>query len=59
MLGSNCFGLGEYEEAVSAYRAFLEAAGPDSAFLPTIRVLLAVCLESAGHAAEAKAARTV
>ena len=57
MLGSNCFGLGEYEEAVSAYRAFLEAAGPDSAFLPTIRVLLAVCLESAGHAAEAKAAR--
>ena len=57
MLGSNCFAIGEYEEAARAYRACLEATDPDSAFLPTIRVLLAVCLESAGHAAEARAVR--
>ncbi len=53
-LGSSCFALGEDEQAVSAYRACLEETDPDSAFLPIIRVWLAICLAGAGHKEEAR-----
>ena len=46
--------IGDDEQAVSAYRACLESTDPDSAFMPVVRVWLAVCLASAGHHAEAR-----
>ncbi len=54
VLGSCGFAVGEDEQAVSAYRACLEATDPDSAFVPIVRVWLAICLASAGHDAEAR-----
>ncbi len=53
-LGSFCFALGEDEQAVGAYRACLKATDPDSAFLPIVRVWLAICLAGAGHKEEAR-----
>ncbi len=54
VLGSCGFAVGEDEQAVSAYRACLEATDPESAFVPIVRVWLAICLASAGHGAEAR-----
>jgi adenylate cyclase len=54
VLGSCGFAVGEDEQAVSAYRTCLEATDPDSAFVPIVRVWLAICLANAGHGAEAR-----
>ncbi len=57
IIGASSFALGEHEEAVRAYRACVKATDPDSAFMPIVRVWLAICLASAGHDAEAKSLR--
>ncbi len=54
VLGSCGFAVGEDEQAVSAYRTCLEATDPDSAFVPIVRVWLAICLASTAHDAEAR-----
>jgi adenylate cyclase len=53
-LGSLSFALGDNEQAVSAYRACIKATDPDSAFMPIVRVWLAICLASTAHDAEAR-----
>jgi adenylate cyclase len=57
IIGGSCFALGEHVEAVGAYRACIKATDPDSAFMPIVRVWLAICLASAGHDVEAKSLR--
>ena len=56
-MAGSCFALGEHVEAVGAYRACVKATDPDSAFMPIVRVWLAICLASAGHDVEAKSLR--
>ena len=56
VLGSCSFAIGEYEQAANAYQACLAASDPDSAFMPIVRVWLAICLSSAGHNNAAKSA---
>jgi len=54
VLGSCSFATGAYEQAANAYQACVSATDPDSAFMPIVRVWLAISLASAGHNAEAK-----
>jgi len=56
VLGSCSFAIGEYEQAAKAYQAFVTTSDPDSAFMPIVRVWLAICLSSAGHNTAAKSA---
>jgi len=54
IVGSASFALEEYDEAVDAYRNCVDATDPDSAFMPQMRMWLAICLAAAGHEAEAR-----
>ncbi|MCI0627630.1 MAG: hypothetical protein L0387_39270 [Acidobacteria bacterium] len=58
IIGVNSFALGHYEEAASAYRAFVRATDPDSAFMPFAKVFLAISLAAAGQKGEAKHIRS-
>ncbi len=58
IVGSQTFALGQYTEAASAYRACVGATDPDSAFMPVVKVFLAVCLAAAGQDGEANRMRS-
>ena len=54
ILGIASFALGDDEQAVRVYRASIRSFDPDSAFMPIVKVWLAICLASAGREAEAR-----
>ena len=54
IIGAQCFALGQYAEAASAYRAFVGVADPDSAFMPLAKVFLAISFAAAGEKGAAK-----
>lgn len=54
VLGSSSFALRQYEQSARAYRACVKATDPDSAFLPVVRVWLAISLAAAGFESEAR-----